>query len=376
MKLKEYRNSMSQIKVSHEKKEELWKELQSRELKQEKKHFYARVPFQIALGVGAFICIFLIMNHSVALAENSPEGIIRQVQEFFHGILKKEDNNIINQSNYSMTNIIEQNIYCDENEHVRMEVLEQLSDGITVLLTVRYTGLDEEGIRWISANTENGFLEKNSRIMPVFPDNDLEVYGVNYSSIIDNLPEMNTETERYFYVSMQASGMEYMSGKVVFRYRMPEDGDYFLIPSQKEVELDACSDALDFVVYEIKDNGEHPYCKLQYLYVSGLSYIIYGKVQEDYETEGGVPAWSLSDIGLLCEEGGEQSFLMNANFFVQNITPKEENRYSDIIYRSGSFYESEGYNIIKVFDPHTVRKLVFYDEDGEHMCDLIKLEEE
>ena len=119
MKLKEYRNSMNQIKVSHEKKEELWKELQSRELEQKKKHFNARVPFQIALGAGAFICIFFIMNHSVALAENSPGGIIRQVQEFFLGILKKEDNNIINQSNYSMTDIIEQNIYCDENDHVK-----------------------------------------------------------------------------------------------------------------------------------------------------------------------------------------------------------------------------------------------------------------
>lgn len=376
MNLKEYRNSISQIQVSHERKKELWTELTSREPKKRKKSFFVKVSFRIALTVGTLVCIFLIMNQSVALAENSPGGIIQQVQEFFLGILKTEDNNIINQSDYNMTDIVEQNIYCDENEHIRMEILEQLADGMTVLLTVRYTGLDAEGIQWLSTNTENGFLEENFRIMPLFPDNNLEMYGVNYMSEINFLHEMNTDKEYFFTVELYASSREYMSDKIVFRYRMPEEGDDFLIPSVKEAELDASIGALDFVVYEIVDKGEHPACELRCLYVSGLSYAVCGKVKEDYEMAEEDDIWSLADFGLLCKEGEDEELLMITNTFSASLIPREENQYSDIIIQGGVFYESEEFTAIKAFDPNAVSKLVFYDENGEHTCDLIKLEEE
>lgn len=378
MKLREYKDSLHQIKVPSERKEELWTELIHRESEhpEKEKHNSLKAPFRIAIGTAVIFCIFFVMNSSVTMAEHSSGGIIEQVREFFHGFLTSQDNAIMNQEHYNMTDMVEKNIYCDENSHVRMEVLEQLSDGMTVLLTVRYTGLDEKGIQWILTNTENGFLEENSWIMPVFPNDDTEKYGVNYSTEIKHLPEMDTETERYFYVRMQASSMEYSSDKVVFRYRMPEDGEHFLIPSPKETELDAGSEQLDFVVYEIADNGEHPYCELRYLYISGLSYIIYGRVKEDYNLEDREAWWSLSDIGLLYEEDGIQKLLIDTDSFTQNVIPKEENRYSDIVCRSGSFHESEKYTIMKIIDPDSVSKLVFFDANGEHICDLIKLEEE
>lgn len=377
MKLEEYKNSMNQIKVSEEKKEELWDGLIRERTRKErrKKRIFVSTPAWITVGMVTAVCVFLLMNRSITLAEYSPNGILQQLQEFFQGLLTTEDNHIVNQDDYSMTDLVEQNVYYDENSHVRMEVLEKLSDGVTVLLTVRYTGLDEEGIQWLATNTENGFIEQNTWIMPMFPDNDLETYGVNYTATIRCLQEMNTVTERYFYIEMRAASGEYKSDRVVFQYRMPEDGDRFLISSPREVELDAGTDAVDVIVYDIADKGEYPGYELRRLYVSGLSYVIYGKENEEYEKPEETNPQLQPEIGLICQMDGTEYFLTNTNFAGSPAAPREENQYSDIVIQGGVFYETEESARIKTFNPNSLTKLVFYDESGEHICDLIKREE-
>ncbi len=373
MKLEDYKNCMRQLKVPPEKKEELWADLVNRNPVKRKRRYF--VPLRIAVCAGALLLLLIIVNRSDALAEHSPGGLLEQVQEFFHGLLATEDDPAMNQEDYKMMDLVERNIYCDENSHVRMEILEKLSDGVVVLMTVRYTGLDEAGLQWIAANTENGFIEQNTWIQPVFPENDLETYGVNYMPKINIMQDMDTVTERYFRVELYAASREYMSDRVVFRYRMPEDGVNVLIPSPKEVELNASTEDVDVVIYDIVDRGEYPGYELRRLYVSGLSYVIYAKKQEGEAPEGS-DIRSRSEVGLICSENGEEYRLMNTNFAGSPAAPREENRYSDVVIQGGCFYDTDQFESIRTFDPHSVKMLVFYDEEGEYTCDLIKLEEE
>lgn len=67
---------------------------------------------------------------------------------------------------------------------------------------------------------------------------------------------------------------------------------------------------------------------------------------------------------------------MNTNFAGSPAAPREENRYSDVVIQGGCFYDTDQFESIRTFDPHSVKMLVFYDEEGEYTCDLIKLEEE
>lgn len=374
MKLNEYISSMKQIKVSQKKKEEIWNELIQKEsiIKQP---FFKKTIFRFAMGAGIAFLLLFMLNQLPVLAEHNSRTLLQQVQELFQGFLGKEDNDMINQDMYNITGAVVDNVYYDENEHVRMEVLEQLSDGITVLLTIRYTALDEAGMQWLSNNTENEFLQQNFRIAPVIQDNDTISHGVNWIPDIKCLSELNKGCEWYFYVGMRADSLDYQTGKILFRYRMPE-GEELQVPVPREIELEAESENLDFVAYKIAGQDDNSVCEVQYLYVSGLSFMVYGKKGGDWNNLPQEERWS--SFTLIYEEEEEEVRLTAGDFGISDSAPKEENQYSDLII-SGSFYKVEAHETeegaaLRTFDPDLIEQLVYYDAKGEHICQLIKEE--
>lgn len=378
---KEIKDSYSDIKLSETSKRALYEKIltEGEKRKQEKsKKGCAHIVPRIAIAAMiAVICASSLAIGNVALAQN---GLLEEIQNLFSGFFQS-DNEIIDYGNEDLTDFVSENVYMADDGHVRFEVLEKITDSVQTYMTIRYKAIDTWGMEWLNKNTENGRIKKALYANLVFPDNNTKRYGVNYGCYIEDLEEYNTEREKYFVLFLAALSGDYQSNKITLQYKMPD--------GTETAELDV-GDGLQFVKYKLSgDNNE--YFSTDYLYVSGLSFVVYGQLKD------GV---SLTDITSM-EWGGDESVTF---YYQEDGTEKyvcsdpqemihywgrpkksEYNQYSNLVIASGNVlldqeenlgYDSARRQIPKVaaFDPESITKFVIKDKTGEYTYQVERIE--
>ena len=146
-----------------------------------------RVAAAAAVLVISFAVLF---RYSPAFAE--------KMKALFGGYIGKDESVIKTDKIKDINDKVVTGIYCDENEDLRFEVLESLSDGMHVYMTVRYTALSENGKSWLddcftikeetlygktsrktdfhqrghnmSINEKTGFSEEDTLLLWLLPD--------------------------------------------------------------------------------------------------------------------------------------------------------------------------------------------------------------
>lgn len=294
---------------------------------------------------------------------------------FFTGFFSHLDNEYLDQSGYDLRENVKTNVFSDQDEHVNIEVLEMFSDGMTTFMTVKYTAIDEQGQTWLADNTE--WLGRSLFLRPVIPGNNAVKYGVNWMSGGRLLEEMSTDTEKYYCVTMQASGINYSSDMLAFQYPVTEQDEipleesrqYWVVeqdgnPLQyiRETDFPSVSN-IDFTVYEMTATGDMPQdltYEPEYLYVSSLSYLIKGK------------NWTVDDTGMeplqigieLQFEDGNTYDAGRSTWGLTTHSELEQGYVQEELF-GGAFRDDDDWLKSRTFDPQKVEKVTLQGVEYE-----------
>ena len=273
-----------------------------------------------------------------------------------------------------MTDSVSENVYLADDGHVRFEVLEKITDSVLTYMTIRYKAIDAWGMEWLGKNIENGRIEEALKADLVFPNNDTNRYGVNYGYYSDSLEDYNTEREQYFVFLLSAISGDYQSNKITLQYKMPD--------GIETAELDV-GDGLKFVKYKLSGD-DNEYFSTDYLYASGLSFVVYGQLKDGVSladiTSMGWDGDNESVTFYYQEDGIEKCIRTDPGEMVHcwgNPKKSEYNQYSNLLIASSSVllrqeenesYDSVGRQIPKIaaFRAESITKLVIKDQTGEH----------
>ena len=251
--------------------------------------------------------------------------------------------------NESVVAEIQNYVFEDSDEHIRMTVDEYLSDGQCTYLTVHYTALDDEGAEWLAQEDfENEYHSSTLQVHPKFRNEFGKFYAVNYSCSSNELTEFATETDRYFCVFFRANGRHYGTTQATFEYYM-SDGRV------RETLLDVGTN-IEEKWFELKDT-ETPseFYIPKYLILSEMSFSIYGENTGTY-VDNSAPErgwWSFTS-SMTHEESNDDavndiSFVLDDGTFYElddysslsSAVAHEENGYTDINIASGCFIEHD-----------------------------------
>ena len=232
----------------------------------------------------------MIVKYNPALAEKL--GFI------FSGFIGKDDNNVKFEEYPQVTEKLESNVLCDNAEHVRFEVLEQLTDGMYVLMTVRYTALDDEGQKWLDERfAVDGYSGDYGPNLFLTPDKEagfVDQGGGGFSEIYD----YGNENERYFLLRGIVTSPDYIPGQEML-LRYPVDNH-----TLHSKEIDLRKNCLEFVSYKlVPEKEKNVHADIKELKVSGLSFAIYSD-NTDYDIKNEDYIDSVS----LYVEGDEKTF--------------------------------------------------------------------
>ena len=253
---------------------------------------------------------------------------------------------------YPDTAIIQENIqksvYESSDGHIKMTVDELLSDEMTVLMTVSYEALDENGREWLESHNFNADIDNIYRIthsdmygFGIVPDMDGNtiIHGVNFSYGTEELIDYRTENKRCFLLYYEASSRDYDSAEGKFVYPMTNGAETFFIDTKGNVQVETI--ALE------SEEVPSAYFTPTHIELSKLSFVIYAMQHGVYETTdepgnyGGKWLLTVEEYNkiscFLIMSDGEKIRLeggMNA------VYPDEKNNYSDLVLLSGRIPEN------------------------------------
>lgn len=377
MNLKEYKESVEQINISTQKKEQIWNAVlkEAHEKAREKPPKKSGKTWMIHAAPAAACIAAIFISGTVFI--NANPVIAQNLTILFREIFSPNNDTIVDQSSFGVEDSVKQELYFEQDQHVSMEITEMLSDGITAILVVRYTGLDREGIDWIK-NNPGLFSVDHLNLSPSILDGNIEEYGVNWCDIWEKLdapctdtayvsgsdgatPSNNGTDPEYtasFCVGFVASSFDYSSREGIFRYPM--------YAGMKETTLSLDSD-MEFKKYELICEGDEPaYYDAKYLYLSGLSYAVTGSRKAGFDQ-----AFASSDDTILSEHTYvtlemPKGPLTSSNWWRYTDThPREENGFCDLTIASGCFYKDEhtSERPIQTFDPDSISRIDIFGVD-------------
>ena len=318
MKREEYRKTMACIKADEQVKENIWVRLNDKSKAGRKRP----VPLYWAAVILA-VCVF---SFAVPVVASRISSLIVKMNPEYHFVSGK----------------IETGVYEKSDEHVIMTVEELLSDEQNVYLTVKYEAIDDVGREWIAENHFGTMFY----IVP-HSENWSENY-VNFSYDSEEIEELKTDTERWFYLFYEASSRDYHSGQGKFVYPMTAGYEVAYLDTTGNV---------DVFLYELAgDACPSTYYKPTCIQLSQLSYTIYAMQNGVYTKDERTEQWLLSreeskkihsSIYLVMEDG--QRVQLNTGW-MNGTTPGKENRYSDLVLSSNLFEQGQ----ITEIDPQKV----------------------
>ncbi len=256
--------------------------------------------------------------------------------------------------NESVAAEIQNYVFEDSDEHIRMTVDEYLSDGQCTYLTVHYQALDEEGQQWladkniIDDSNDNYKYYSALSIQPIFKESTDVFYPVSYICNTQELTECTTETDKYFCTYFEADSRHYGTEQARFSYIL-SDGVV------RAAVLDVGTN-VEEKWFELKDT-ETPseFYIPKYLVLSEMSFSIYGEntgafkdnsipeeglwsfkslmTHEDYNTD------AVKDISFVLDDGSR--IKLEDYCCLGSAVAHEYNRYTDINIASGCFIEHD-----------------------------------
>lgn len=224
----EYKEMQEKMLPSEEKREEMWERIvkESAENRKQKPGRYLKTGLIGSVAAALLACVLFLPQ--IGLADR-----VKYIQSIF-----------ANGSDVSKD--IQEDIYVDQDQHVKMQVKEALSDGSSIFLGICYTALDQEGKEWLSQLKDYAqWNEWDDYIMTAVPSEDEIEYSIGWGQNWDEQEELATENERHFIFSYFGNEDVPLSvkSKQTFRYSMSEGFREFQIARKAN---------LDKMLYRIK----------------------------------------------------------------------------------------------------------------------------
>ncbi|MDE6851950.1 MAG: hypothetical protein K2J67_05615 [Lachnospiraceae bacterium] len=326
----EYKEMQERLLPDREKQEEMWARMvqQSAETKQRKRKRY------LSTGVAAVLVCMLILPQT---------GLADNMKHVLSQFSKKSD----------VAEDIQKNTYSDQDEHVKMQVKEMLSDGTCFYLGICYTALDQEGKEWLAQ------LNPDSEVVSSWDDRivsglgasseyDLE-YSIGWGENLVEQTNLATEKERHFIFSYFNDGDASVSAQdhYTLRYTMPEGFREFQVPREAGLEK---------IKYRVeKKDASVERFDLMYLHVSKLSFQLLVRMNSKFDNNefGGV-------------DSGKIAFIMNDGSKIigelsSQYTPQKDSELMKLVKGSAEEYviisgqfREEGYDRGKVSPWETI----------------------
>lgn len=250
----DYQQMREKLLPNGEKQDEMWKMIIKKANENKKK----RNRYRIAGLAGTVAAAVLVCALSL-----SQTGFADSMKGFLSKYFSKDAD-----IQTEIKQDIQQNVYEDSDEHIKMQVQEMLTDGNFVYMDICYEALDDVGKLWLSDKK----FEINGSIGLRMSEKYEQNSNGNSEGLFE-LEELATESERYFtYI------YEDMSGSFILK-DITSTFFYPMYEKQTSGKL-SLSCNTDTVSYRLEGNGSPSrYYKPKYLIVSKLSYGIFGKNQ-------------------------------------------------------------------------------------------------
>lgn len=300
MNREEYRRAMKQIKPSEGKKEEVWEKL-TKESSVSDTGNKRKLP-KWSYSVAAIFVICALILPGSAFAD--------EVKELFTGFLQQEE---------SVNQYVEENIYEDSDEHLKIQVTELLSDEMTVLATVKYDALDEEGVEQLKLRDRNASVTEkriNGKVMGYYNldlmpgcGEDTGGYHVGGYNGYSELMEYRADHSRVYLAVFSAANWDSSMKNCDFSYGLT-DGE------KKTVVLNTSANVPVYEYHLKAKDGENlsQYYEPTDIRLSKLSYVVYGKQNGLFKSENKENTNYYRDMFLLSDEQLAEEEIVSCSF--------------------------------------------------------------
>ena len=174
----DYKNMQEELLPDMEKRNELWKNIEKKAADRKKKQKYHY--FKLAGGIAAAVFVLAFCIPQTNLADN----VYWFVQKYFY-------------KNVDLEKDVYHDIYEDQDEHIKMQIREMLSDGACIYMDIVYEALDEEGAKWLS---DMEFDMDSIRFVDIEDT-------IGYAFYLTEQEDLATSNARYFtYLLQDGSG--------------------------------------------------------------------------------------------------------------------------------------------------------------------------
>lgn len=332
----EYQKMQERLLPDKKKQEEMWERIVKgeAECQKQKRRKYLKTGVT-GIVAAALVCMLILPQTGMA---DSIKYVLSQ-------FTKKSE----------VTEDIQKDTYSDQDEHVKMQVKEMLSDGTSVFLGICYTALDQEGKEWLARLDPDPDVVKNWDDLMISgigaaSEKDLE-YCIGWSENLVEQKELATEKERHFLFSYFNDGDASVSAQdhYTLRYTMPEGFKEFQVSRKANMEK---------VLYRIekKDASTEQFEPL-YLHVSKLSFqlLLRKNAKYDYNEFDGLDS---GNIVFIMEDGSKKIAELSSRY-----TPGKDSELMRLVKGSAKEYsilsgqfKEEGYDSGEVSLWETINK--------------------
>lgn len=278
---KDYRGMQEDLLPGKETREWMWEAIEEKAAKRKKKREKKRiVKWACGIAAAVFVCILCIPQ----------TGLAEGMRDFFHKFLFVD---------MDQAQEVIQNVYEDQDGHVRMQVQEMLSDGACMYFNICYEALDEEGKEWLA---EYNFAREDGG----WPEIRFAYIGNDYVGGSYDFAErrsLATDTKRYFTFYQRDQGE--------FKYDNVKQTLFYPLYHKQGIGVITLKSNLDVFAYRLVGEGSpSEYYVPKYLKASKLSFGIYGENRgafvEEKDSHGGLIVEPSNGYVEECETHGDE----------------------------------------------------------------------
>lgn len=249
-----YKNTMEKVKPTPEQSERMKKQILNHSLNSQGQTTLRYRRFPVGKTAAAVLLVVMILSTTVFADE---------VKNIFQGFLKNED---------STREYTEENVFEDNDGHVKIQVMELVSDEVSVQMTVKYEALDESGKQWLNSSDIENMDSEQLSIQPDFQGNTIK-YGTNLGFSYTELEEYKSSATRFYYVTCTNSNWNPSICQGEFSYLL-SDGSH-----TATLNLSCNVPVYEYSLHAVNDQKLSQYYEPTYIRLSPLSYVVYGKNQ-------------------------------------------------------------------------------------------------
>lgn len=311
---RDYQKMQERILPGRETQEWMWEEIEKKAAEKTRKHDF-KFRVRMAAGVMAAVAVLAVCVPQTNLA--------KQITGFFKEYFFTDAN-------------VEQDItqvgYEDEDEHVRMQVQEMLSDGACIYCNICYEALDDVGRNWLFGR------EFDSEDIKLANVDDEFSQSSGWGWDVTEQKERATDKSRYFsFYHMDYSG----------NYNLKNSTRTLFYPMYRRQGIGKIKieSNMDTVTYRLEGEGSiSKFFEPKYLVVSKLSYAVLGKDKGTYYryiNEWGTEQFHINEeyeAELDERDDREDEFGIKLSFIMENglgedAVGHEEGQFGEKFYR-------------------------------------------